>query len=225
MNNKQLLSEENYQKGKKKIMFIALTILIIGLLIGGSLIFTGIKNQSDVNSNYSRESKSSLSEQLTTEKQNLENRKLELESKGITYDAFTEYDEREAYELKVITEVLDPSINYCLFDEYKNNTSTLRYCSLKNQLDNISDDFNKKFDSFGNIKFFMFGGFIIIATFMISGFLFLFGKRREITAFTAQQIMPVAKEGIEEMAPTLGNVAEEVTKGIKKGTDDNSNIN
>ena len=29
--------------------------------------------------------------------------------------------------------------------------------------------------------------------------------------------MPVAKEGVEEMVPSAGKVAEEITKGVKKG--------
>lgn len=49
---------------------------------------------------------------------------------------------------------------------------------------------------------------------------FLIGNRREITAYTTQQVMPIAKEGIEEMAPTIGNAAKEITKGIKNGLKD-----
>ena len=67
----------------------------------------------------------------------------------------------------------------------------------------------------------MFGGFIIVASGMIALSIYLFGKRREITAFTTQQVMPVAQEGIEKMAPTIGNaagsIAEGITKGIKEG--------
>lgn len=59
----------------------------------------------------------------------------------------------------------------------------------------------------------------------------LMSYRREITAYSAQQVMPVAKEGVEEvtptvakaaekMAPAAGKVAEEVAKGIKKGLKD-----
>ena len=32
--------------------------------------------------------------------------------------------------------------------------------------------------------------------------------------------MPIAKEGIDEMAPTIGNAAKEIAKGIKKGLKD-----
>ncbi len=44
--------------------------------------------------------------------------------------------------------------------------------------------------------------------------------RREINAFYAQQQMPIAKEGIEKMAPTAGVAAKEVAKGIKEGLKD-----
>lgn len=50
---------------------------------------------------------------------------------------------------------------------------------------------------------------------------FLIGNRREIMAYTTQQVMPVAQEGIEKMAPTIGSatgtIAKSITKGIKEG--------
>lgn len=46
---------------------------------------------------------------------------------------------------------------------------------------------------------------------------FLIGNRREITAYTTQQVMPVAQEGIDKMAPTIGNAVSEIAKGIKQG--------
>ena len=66
----------------------------------------------------------------------------------------------------------------------------------------------------------MFGAFIMISSCMISGAIFIFGKRRKITVFTAQQVMPVAQEGIKKMAPTIGNAEGELAKGIKKGLND-----
>lgn len=64
------------------------------------------------------------------------------------------------------------------------------------------------------------GVMVLIFTALISGNLFMIYKRREILAFTAQQSIPVVKEGIEEMTPTIGNVAKEVTKGISSGIKD-----
>lgn len=247
MENKKYLNEETYQKNKKKVTRLALIILIVGVLIGGSLIVTGLIKQGKVNSQYSEDNKVIISQQLETEKQNLISKKAELEAKiepvetqikKLERELFTGFDdayyEREdkieeleesiatdKNSISVIDKALDESFAWCEFDEAKNNTYTSEYCSLKLQLDDFTD-FNKGFDSFGSIPFYMFGAFIIIAACMISGSIYMFSKRREITAFTAQQVMPVAKEGIDEMAPTIGNVAKEISKGIKDGMKNNS---
>ena len=46
---------------------------------------------------------------------------------------------------------------------------------------------------------------------------FVAANNRKITAYMTQQQMPIAKEGIEEMAPTVGKAAGEIAKGIKEG--------
>ena len=291
---KEYLTEENYEKGKKKLKMVAIIVLVIGLLIGGSLIIVGILKQSKTNSNYSEETIKKLQndievekvnletkkielegkrdETLGIEKRNLENKKQELISKGVKYDNFTKYDDGESYDLKIITEALDPSFNYCAFDEYENNELTKDYCLLSNNKDedsiaisviervlstnlsycigdamsntytfnyctllsqlNDKSDFNKEFDSYDSIPFYMIGGFIIIASCMIASSIYMTTKRREILAFHAQQVMPVAQEGIEKMAPTIGKagasiakemapaygeMAKEISKGIKEG--------
>ncbi|MBQ6477614.1 MAG: hypothetical protein IJI43_04195 [Bacilli bacterium] len=77
-------------------------------------------------------------------------------------------------------------------------------------------------DDGGHSKFAMFiiGGFVMVFGFAIAGFgwqaLFI-GHIREIQAYTTQQAMPVAKEGLEKIAPAVGEVAKEVTKGIEEG--------
>lgn len=57
-------------------------------------------------------------------------------------------------------------------------------------------------------------GFFMIP---IGIFLKVTSHMREISAFTAQQQMPVAKEGIEKMAPSVGVAAKEIAKGVKEG--------
>ena len=52
--------------------------------------------------------------------------------------------------------------------------------------------------------------------------MFFIAYGREIIAFQAQQTIPVAKEGIEKMAPTAGVVAKEISKGIKEGLNEDS---
>lgn len=303
MEKKEYLNEGSYQRGKEKLKKIALIILTVGILLGGTLITTGIIKQSKVKSNYSEESKAKLQEKLETEKKNLEvkkaeletersnslenekrnleNKKTELQAKGIKYDVFAEYTDGEKYDLKIIVKALDPSFNNCLFDEYKNNTLTStycsilnnndetskninvindaldesfnrckfdeaknnaytsKYCSLKLQLDDFTD-FNKEFDSFDSIPLYIGGAFVIIASGMIAFAIFMFAKRREILAFSAQQVMPVAQEGIEKIAPTIGkagasiakemapvygDIAKGIASGIKEGISQNNSTN
>lgn len=216
MEDKKFLNEETYQKNRKKIVKVAVTVLIIGILIGCSLIVIGIINHGKVNSNYSEESKQKLQEKIAIEKKSLETKKAVLVSKGIKYYAFAEYDDGESYDLKIITEVLDPSYNHCVFDEYKNNILTSTYCLYTQQLDDLTS-FNRDFDSYKFIPFYIIGGFVIFLSCMIAGSIYMTAKRREIVAFKTQQVMPVAKEGIDTMSPTIGNVAKEITKGIKEG--------
>lgn len=270
---KEFLTEENYERGKKKIKTIALIILIVGVLIGGSLIVTGLVKQGQTNSQYSEESKNNKKEQLEQEKQQLtqdldaekqnvltskttienkikpvedEIKKLEREKTDVfmnggfsaryyeiedKIEELKESTKSDKNTLSVIEDALDESFDHCSFSEAKNNTYTSKYCSLKNQvakkdaeisgLDLEYSDFNKEFDSFDSIPFYMIGGFIIAASGMIAFSIFMFAKRREILAFSAQQVMPVAQEGIEKMAPTVGNavgtIGKSLAKGIKEG--------
>lgn len=195
MAENKYLNEENYQKAEKSITLAAILVLVIGLCIGGFLIYKGIAKPGI-----------SKVEELKVQ---LEIKKNELEAKGINFNRFANYNDGESYDLKVITNALDPSFNHCAFDEYKNNSITKEYCTAKNST-----------GDFASSSSIMLGVFICIAICMISGFMFMFAKQRHIVAFKVQQVMPVAKEGIDEMAPTIGNVAGEIAKGIKKGLSD-----
>lgn len=195
MSERKYLNEENYQKSEKKIKLIALFILIIGLFIGGSLIYSGIaKPQSD---------------KIEKLRVTLEDKRRELVNNGVVYREMAKYTDGEVYDLYVITKALDPSFSYCEFDEFKNNSITKEYCAAKNSV----SDFSTSARIIGGV-------FISIATCMISFSIFMVAKGRNILAFQAQQVIPVAKEGIEEMAPTIGSAAGEIAKGIKKGLKD-----
>lgn len=135
----------------------------------------------------------------------LEDRRRELVNNGIVYEEMSKYTDGEVYDLYVITKALDPSFAYCEFDEFKNNSITKEYCTAKNSVSDFS------------ISVKIIGG---VATCMISFSIYMVAKRRNIFAFQAQQVIPVAKESIEEMAPTIGSAAGEIAKGIKKGLKD-----
>ena len=279
MEKKEILTEENYLKGKQKIKSIALIVLTIGLLLGGSFIIAGIIKQNAVNDKYSEKNKTKELQQLESEKQQLTNqveeekqnlikskedleakiKPIENEIKNLKRVTFTGFDDAyyarqdkieelnesivaDKKSIDVIENALDESFDHCAFDSAKNNNYTSSYCSLKNELkakkgeiyllDSKYTDFNKKFDSQNYAPFYMIGGFILIASIMISGSIYMMTKRREIAAFSVQQMMPIAQEGIEkiapsvgkagasiakEMAPTYGQIAKEISKGIKEG--------
>lgn len=192
MDEKKYLNEKKYQKTEKGITIFAVLILVVGLLIGGFLIYRGI-------------AKPSTSKVDALEKK-LEEKRNELISNGIEYDKSSKYTDGEKYDLYIITNALDPSFSHCEFDEYKNNSITKEYCAAKNSI-----------SEFSTISLIMVGIFICFVTFMIFVSVLVFAKGRHILAFTTQQTMPVAKESIDEMAPTIGNAAGEIAKGITKG--------
>ena len=191
MEENKYLNEEKYQKTEKTITIIAVLVLIIGLCVGGFLIYKGVAKP-----------EAEKLEELATK---LETRRKELESNGVKFSQFAQYTDGDAYDLKIITKALDPSFNNCAFDEYKNNSLTKEYCALKNSS-----------GSSARTALIMVGAVICMITFMVSGMIFMIAKRRKMLAFTVQQVMPVAKEGIDEISPTIGKAAEEITKGIRK---------
>ena len=207
---KEFLTEENYERGKKKVITIALIVLVLGLLIGGSLIATGIIKSSHVETtSSSARSKDTIQAEIDSLNSELATLKAkedqEFQSNGFSEEYYRLDNEIETKQSKV--------------------------SDLETEIWKADSGFNSTRDSISKAKyvpFYMFGAFIIIASCMISGSIYMFAKRREITAFTAQQVMPVAQEGIEKMAPTVGNaagsIAQGITKGIKDGLKDSDNI-
>lgn len=72
----------------------------------------------------------------------------------------------------------------------------------------------------GSFGLFALGGFMSTTGFaltVVGGVIMAIAHKREIAAYTTQQMMPIAQEGIEKMTPTIGNAAGEIAKGISKG--------
>lgn len=68
---------------------------------------------------------------------------------------------------------------------------------------------------------FIFGGvFITIVGCILR---FVVANQRNMMAYQLQQIMPLGQENMEKMAPYYGNVAKEVTKGVKEGLKEEKN--
>ena len=74
--------------------------------------------------------------------------------------------------------------------------------------------------AFGNFTLFAIGGTLCSLGFglmVVGGIVILIGHRREIKAYATQQTMPIEKETIEKMAPTYGDAAQKIAKGIVTG--------
>ena len=210
---KEYLTEKNYNKGKKIIMLIALLVLLVGLTIGGLLIYKGIneKQKIDNTTNEQAEKDKQRLKEIETEKEELNkkisDKKYECDSIKMETDSWFEKSNKCDNEVLSLEEQVD-ELESEEFD-----------------LENTNYEFDKKFNSVGSTRYFMFGVFIIIATLITSLSIFMFAKRREIMAFGMQQTMPLAQEGIEKMAPTVGNaagtIAKDVAAGIKEGINSN----
>lgn len=210
---KEYLTEKNYNKGKKIIMLIALLVLVVGLTIGGLLIYKGIneKQKIDNTTNEQAEKDKQRLKEIETEKEELNkkisDKKYECDSIKMETDSWFEKSNKCDNEVLSLEEQVD-ELESEEFD-----------------LENTNYEFDKKYNSVGSTRYFMFGGFIIIATLITSLSIFMFAKRREIMAFGMQQTMPLAQEGIEKMAPTVGNaagtIAKDVAAGIKEGINSN----
>ena len=84
--NKEFLTEENYNRGKRKISFISLTVLCCGLLVGGVLVAIGVMRNIEISKRYSSENIARVEKQIEDEKAKLEARRKELADKGVKYD-------------------------------------------------------------------------------------------------------------------------------------------
>jgi len=199
---------------------------------------------------------------LTQEAEKLTTKKNELIAKGIKQSI--DYNNGESYDLYILDTVLDPGYNSCWNDTFSKNALSKEYCSLKNDVEDIEDkieakekyissgraetetkeknerleqeaEWNKSNDKLSIMPYIIFAIPAFMFPGMIALMLFMTAKRRSMMAFSAQQVMPVAQESIEKMAPTIGKagasvakemapvygeIAKEIGKGIKEGLQD-----
>lgn len=219
MEQEEYLNEERYQRTKGKISIIGTIFCLFFILLGAGLISLGVYNIIKYNDK----------EVLKIEENNLLKIKeeiqlkiepIEQEIKKLEREQFTGFNDEyyvrkdkieelaksiseETYTITLISRALDKGFNYCAFDEYQDSEYTKNYCDYR---------YNNP------TKYMIFiipGIFCLMIGLMLSISLFATLKRREMLAFVTQQTMPIAQEGMEKMAPTLGKVAEEISKGIK----------
>lgn len=132
------------------------------------------------------------------------------------------------------------------FNSFNNSASNM-FDSFNNSIDN--DDNGREFvdsmkesaisvtnsskNSFNSVILIGLGGFISVAgvaLIIAGGGMTYMAHRREITAYTTQQTMPIKQETINNITPTVaesaGTIAKSVSQGIEEGkqsTVDNQN--
>ena len=102
--------------------------------------------------------------------------------------------------------------------------------SMKESVTSVTDSSK---DSFTSVGLYALGGFVSSAGFVlliVGGVMAYMAHRREITAYTTQKTMPIKKETINDITPTVadaaGTIAKSVSQGFEEGkkeTDDTQN--
>ena len=250
---KEYLTEENYEKGKKTLAKIIKIVLSVGLSISLLLIISGIiviatsgnkendkETTTTTTTTYSSKvrSEDEINADINARTTKINELKKDLPSLKAqkTSEFMKNGHTQKYYELEQKISDLEDEIRN-LESEKRTFEQELSNREFDLEVEKNEHEFEEEFNSItediepeGLFKKGIGGMLIAIGlglippTLMISGMLFLIYKKREITIFTTQQTMPIAQEGIEKMAPTIGDaagsIAEGITKGIKKGKED-----
>ena len=223
MNSNEYLNEERYQKTNKKLFFIGIIIIIVGITAAMIILIPKVVNGTKNN-------KEQLQQKLNQLKPSLEKRYQELKSNGVNES--WDYKNKDGYEMYLINIAMDPTYEKCEYSSgYSDNETTREYCKIKADLYDANNSFAN-----GRIMFSLVPALMLLMPCLGIGLMLIMtSKRRNIAAYYVQQTMPVAKEGIEKMAPTIGKVgssvakemapaygeiAKEVGKGLKEGMKD-----
>lgn len=121
-----------------------------------------------------------------------------------------------------------------LFDSFNNSINNDDGEEFFNSMkESVTARTDSSKDSFTSVGLFALGGFVSSAGFVlliVGGVMAYMAHRREITAYTTQQTMPIKKETINDITPTVadaaGTIAKSVSQGFEEGkkeTDDTQN--
>lgn len=225
MEKKEYLNEESYQKTKKKITKVSLIILVVGLVIGFGLILIGVVSQRNAKkTNEERYNAAYLESQARVDAANKRLDEIAKEKQDLSKQKEAKQYECDSLDMMAPNWFADKT--KCQ-GEVRSITSKITDLEME-QFDLEHANYTVYYNEVPAIKYIIFyvlGGIVIFASLITSGSIYLVAKRREIAAFTIQQTMPLAQEGIEKMAPTIGNaagtigkdIAQGITSGIKEG--------
>ena len=198
----EYLNEQNYQKSKKKLSVVGIVILLVGCIIGCCIIGVGCFKMNGVNAeSLGIKSASVVQEEIDALNEEIIPLKAKMHQES-SENAYSEEYYRTEYELE------------------KKEAELVELESELRKIESGYYDTMVRMAKSKHIPLTLLGGFVIIVSLMLFGVATLLAKRREIVAFTTQQVMPIAKEGAETMASTASAFAKEVAKGVKEGLDE-----
>lgn len=233
--NNQYLSEEKYQKINKKLSLVSKVVLVAGLAIGATLISIGVITKNNVNKE-NKELKNEIREEnkIALEKDKQEISKFETEIAELESQKKALDDEIE--NLKIARDEafskdafgseykrLNNEINKKRKESFELNSQIASKETDKFEIESdlsrhdessIESTYNSKKKSEPSFVYTCFGlgGMALFMGVTWSLSLFFVTKRRSIMAYQMQSVMPVAKEGMKEMAPVVGETAGTIMK-------------
>lgn len=199
------LSEEKYQRRKSLRITAGIIIICFGFAIAATLTGMGIKEVRENKLRYSPENRSAVYEQLRQEEARLLILKQELEAKLGTESSGVAIYGSDEETLDAISTVLSGFTS-----GYEDHAVVGEYCRLSKEYSEISRDSNSIFDSAA--PYFIVAFFVMPFPGIIGGSIISMARFREHAAFEMQGTIPLVKEGMETMTPTIIGVKEEFAR-------------
>jgi len=236
--NNHYLSEEKYQNTNKKISLLSKIVLVAGLAIGATLISIGFITKNNVDKE-NKELKNEIREEhklalekdkqeisiLEKEIEELENQKKsldnEIDSLNVAKDAAFRKESGFGKEYNRLSLEISTKQKESFELNSKINSKNSEKFSIESDLNrhdesSIKSDYNlkKKTEPSSTYLCFGLGGMALFMGVTWSLSLFFITKRRSIMAYQMQSVMPIAKEGMKEMVPTVVETSSAVIKGM-----------
>ena len=222
----EYLSEQKYQKVKKGLVVLGVVVLFAFIICSYIFLLTpGLEKRKEatnyripteqeiLNQTNAIEEKYGILEAEVEEKYDTLEKEIENKyTKKMSDDGWFEENRIKSEELaKLNIEKVEELTDL----EFKKSTELSK---VNSSIDN--GEFEKARIQSESLIYLGFGVFVIFFGLIVSAGIFSAAFGRNIFAFKTQQVMPVAKEGIEKMSPTFGTVAKDITKGVKEGLKD-----
>ena len=143
--------------------------LIFSIILFISAIFSvgiGVIKNLDYNKNSSPNIKNELTQKVNDSKEKLLQRKAELEAMGIRYNQYAQASDGDAYELRIIVDVLEDHKGMSAFFGTNKFPDIAEYCNLMQELESLDEPSNTLPIIAGFIIFYLMGAIFLISALM-----------------------------------------------------------